>query len=118
MPCNEKPKLEKNCPVCKATGVPCLRPSEEIAAKKAQVQKEALGLFVKTLQEVLHRFFIIFIAVRYVNLELMELDLSVGSGIGGRRMREKLPWCRRGPRQFRDPAMAWASSHRCSVVAL
>ena len=49
MACNEKPKLEKNCPVCKATGVPCLRPSEEIAAKKAQVQKEALGLFVKTL---------------------------------------------------------------------
>jgi len=45
--CSEQPKLEKNCPRCQETGVPCLRPSEEEAAKKANVQKEALGLYVK-----------------------------------------------------------------------
>lgn len=30
----------RNCPRCQETGVPCLRPSEEEAAKKANVQKE------------------------------------------------------------------------------
>ena len=37
----------RNCPRCKETGIPCLRPSEEEAAKRANVQKEQLGLYVK-----------------------------------------------------------------------
>ncbi|CAK9099020.1 unnamed protein product [Durusdinium trenchii] len=47
IPCDEKPKLEKKCPRCKETGVPCMRPSEREAAKKTNQQKEALGLYVK-----------------------------------------------------------------------
>mmetsp|Transcript_4354 Transcript_4354/g.10091 ORF Transcript_4354/g.10091 Transcript_4354/m.10091 type:complete len:231 (-) Transcript_4354:277-969(-) len=50
-PCDERPKLEKNCPVCQATGVPCLRPPQARAAREAEIKQQALGLEVKPLRE-------------------------------------------------------------------
>ncbi|CAE7611466.1 unnamed protein product [Symbiodinium natans] len=54
-PCNEPPKLEKNCPVCQATGVPCLRPPQAHAARRAEINQRALGLEVKHLREFLEQ---------------------------------------------------------------
>eukprot|EP00439_Symbiodinium_sp_Y106_P068794 s153_g11.t1 len=50
-PCDETPRLEKNCPVCQATGVPCLRPPQAHAARRAAIRQQALGLEVRRLRE-------------------------------------------------------------------
>ncbi|OLP89563.1 Pentatricopeptide repeat-containing protein [Symbiodinium microadriaticum] len=50
-PCDEIPRLEKNCPVCQATGVPCLRPPQAHAARRAAIRQQALGLEVRRLRE-------------------------------------------------------------------